>query len=153
MAEYMVVENDIVKGIFCGYEYTEEEYDKHGNVVKPVEKIIPQGAVDLPENHEVNVGDNINMFTEDFKRKADIDVFSYLNSDEQTQIIRNKRDNLINEADILLLKYQEQVELGVINADDDYRLSLLQYKENLRNVPEQAGFPMNVVWPEIPARK
>lgn len=73
--------------------------------------------------------------------------------DKQAQIIRNKRDALINEADILLLKYQEQVELGVINANDDYRLSLLQYKENLRNVPEQAGFPMNVVWPEIPARK
>lgn len=70
--------------------------------------------------------------------------------EELAEQIRAKRDSLLTQADVLLLKYQEQVELGVINADDDYRLSLLQYKENLRNVPEQEGFPDNVVFPELP---
>lgn len=76
----------------------------------------------------------------------------YVPIEEKAEEVRAKRDYLLTQADILQLKYQEQVELGIINADDDYRLSLLQYKENLRNVPEQEGFPENVVWPELPAR-
>lgn len=68
------------------------------------------------------------------------------------QSVRYERDKLLDEADIILLKYQEQVELGVITQDDKYRLALLQYKESLRNIPEQEGFPENVVWPELPAR-
>ena len=108
------------------------------------EKVIA-GLEDLPSNMKIENGKLI--------QKSQDEIFNEMNLEEKESFIRNKRDNLINEADILLLKYQEQVELGVINADDDYRLSLLQYKETLRNVPEQAGFPMNVVWPELPARK
>ena len=54
---------------------------------------------------------------------------------------------------MLLLKYEEQVELSIITQDDKYRLALLQYKEDLRNIPEQKGFPENVVWPELPVKE
>ena len=109
-----------------------------------VEKVIA-GIEEMPPYYKIENGK--------LTQKSQDEIFNEMTLEQKGNFIRNKRDNLINEADILLLKYQEQVELGVINVDDDYRLALLQYKEDLRNVPEQAGFPENVVWPEIPARK
>lgn len=64
--------------------------------------------------------------------------------------IRYQRNRLLDEADIMLLKYKEQVELGIITANDTYRLDLLQYKQALRSIPEQAGFPDDVEYPALP---
>lgn len=69
---------------------------------------------------------------------------------EKEDMVRMKRDSLIQEADIMLLKYQEQVELGIISANETYRLDLLEYKQALRDIPEQKAFPENVEYPELP---
>ena len=189
MAEYMIIKDNIVKAIYCG------KADNSENAIK------------LPVNHQVQVGDNVAFYNEDYTRKSYVElitlglidipvgfklennmliemtydekviagleaipsnmkiengqllqksqdeIFNKMTLEQKGNFIRSKRDALINEADILLIKYQEKVELGVINVDDDYRLALLQYKEDLRNVPEQAGFPENVVWPELPKYK
>ena len=186
MAEYMIVNNNIIEAIYCG------EVEENENIII------------LPENHEVRAGENISFYNDNWSRKSDIElmqlglidiptgfklennmliemtyeeqviagiekmpanmkvengkliqksqdeIFNEMTLEQKGNFIRSKRDALINEADILLIKYQEQVELGVINVDDDYRLALLQYKEDLRNVPEQAGFPENVIWSEMP---
>ncbi len=186
MAEYMIINNNIIEAIYCG------KADEKENVII------------LPENHEVRVGDNIAFYNNDWRRKSDIELmqlglkdipagfklennmlvemtyiekviagieempanmkieegkllqksqeelFNEMTLEQKENFIRSKRDNLIIEADILLLKYQEQVELGIKKQDDTYRLALLQYKEDLRNVTEQAGFPENVVWSEMP---
>lgn len=105
------------------------------------EKVIA-GIEEMPANMKMENGK--------LTQKSQDEIFNEMTLEQKGNFIRNKRDKLINEADILLIKYQEQVELGVINVDDDYRLALLQYKEDLRNVPEQAGFPENVIWAEIP---
>ena len=106
-----------------------------------VEKVVA-GIEEMPANMKVENGKLI--------QKSQDEIFNEMTLEQKGNFIRSKRDALINEADILVIKYQEQVELGVINVDDDYRLALLQYKEDLRNVPEQAGFPENVIWPEMP---
>lgn len=110
----------------------------------------------IPNNSEFKEEyDLINTFIKTYPDKVTqyVEEVYTPTEEEQAVIIRNKRDNLINEADVLLLKYQEQLELGIVKQDDTYRLALLQYKEDLRNMSEQAGFPENVIWPEIPARK
>lgn len=186
MAEYMIINNNIIEAIYCG------KADEKENVII------------LPENHEVRVGENIAFYNDNCSRKSDVElmqlgfidipqgykvennklvemtyiekviagieempanmkiengkllqktqdeIFNEMTLEQKGNFIRNKRDNLINEADILLIKYQEQVELGLKKQDDTYRLALLQYKEDLRNVPEQAGFPEHVIWSEIP---
>lgn len=68
----------------------------------------------------------------------------------QEQIVRFERNKLLSEADTLLLKYQEQTALGVIEEDHDYYINLLKYKQALRDLPQQEGFPDNVVFPELP---
>ena len=186
MAEYMIVNNNIIEAIYCG------DVEENENIII------------LPENHEVRVGENIAFYNDNWSRKSDMElmalgfidiplgfkiennmliemtyeeqviagiekmpanmkvengkliqksqdeIFNEMTLEQKGNFIRSKRDNLINEADILLIKYQEQVELGIKKQDDTYRLALLQYKEDLRNVPEQAGFPEHVIWSETP---
>lgn len=69
---------------------------------------------------------------------------------EKEDMVRMKRNSLINDADILLLKYQEQVTLGIVQENKDYYTALLQYKQALRDIPEQAGFPDDIEYPELP---
>lgn len=108
------------------------------------EKIII-GLEQLPANMKIVDGQIVPKTAEE--------IFSEKNEEEKAAYIRMQRDSLINEADTILLKYQEQVELGITVQDDTYKLALLQYKENLRNIPEQKGFPENVVWPELPIKE
>lgn len=66
------------------------------------------------------------------------------------EYIRAKRDNLLNKADIILIKYQEQVTLGIIQENNEYYNALLQYKQNLRDITKQLDFPDNIIWPVLP---
>lgn len=68
----------------------------------------------------------------------------------QEQIVRFERNKLLSEADTLLIKYDEQIELGVITANETYRLDLLKYKQALRDIPEQKTFPENIEYPALP---
>ena len=55
---------------------------------------------------------------------------------------RSKRDTLLIEADILINK--------AFDADADLT-ALKAYRQALRDVPQQAGFPDNIEWPVLPA--
>lgn len=70
--------------------------------------------------------------------------------EDNSILVRNYRDKLLEKADTLLLKYNEQVELGIISANETYRLDLLQYKQDLRDIPEQAEFPDSIEYPALP---
>ena len=72
-------------------------------------------------------------------------------TEDLAEEIRAKRDILLEQADKLLLRYEEELEIGIIEQNDTYRKALLRYKYDLRNIPQQEGFPENVEWPEIPA--
>lgn len=71
-------------------------------------------------------------------------------ADEKVENIRNKRNSLLNEADIMLMKYQEQVSLNIISENSEYYNALLQYKQNLRDITKQLDLPDNVIWPVRP---
>ena len=70
---------------------------------------------------------------------------------EKVENIRNKRNSLLNEADIMLIKYQEQVSINIISENSEYYIALLQYKQNLRDITKQLDFPDNIIWPVRPA--
>lgn len=70
--------------------------------------------------------------------------------DNSEEYIRRKRDMLLNKADIILMKYEEQVTLNVIQENNEYYNALLQYKQNLRDITKQIDFPENVIWPVLP---
>lgn len=70
--------------------------------------------------------------------------------DNSEEYIRRKRDMLLNKADIMLMKYEEQVSLNIIQENNEYYNALLQYKQNLRDITKQIDFPENVIWPVLP---
>ena len=109
------------------------------------EEQVIAGIEKMPANMKVENGKLI--------QKSQDEIFNEMTLEQKEIFIRSKRDNLINEADILLIKYQEQVELGIITANETYRLGLLQYKQALRDIPEQKAFPENVEYPKLPKYK
>ena len=54
MAEYMIVENNVIKGVYCG--------------------VSESGAINLPENHQVREGDTLDFYHSDFTRKSDVEL-------------------------------------------------------------------------------
>ena len=75
-----------------------------------------------------------------------------LPDDEAAEEVRAVRDRLLARADGRSLKHQEQVALVGKTpdlSDAQYQL-LLQYKQDLRDIPTQAGFPQTVTYPTWP---
>ena len=62
--------------------------------------------------------------------------------DELAARARNKRDALISETDYLLMP---DYPIGAESLD-----AVKAYRQALRDVPEQEGFPASIVWPELP---
>lgn len=73
-----------------------------------------------------------------------------LTDEQRAEEIRSKRDGLIDDIMWRVERYQTQTALGVPTTDSEtqYR-AVLAYIEALRQVPEQAGFPDEVVWPTL----
>lgn len=61
---------------------------------------------------------------------------------EARQSVRSKRDSLISDTDYLLCADYP------ISAED--LEAVKAYRQALRDVPQQEGFPFEVVWPELP---
>ena len=150
MAEYMTVENGIITGIFCGYDYTEPEYNEQGELIKPAKKIIPENVIDLPANHEVRVGDNINMYNLDYTRKTGDELLSTMTAEEKAEYYRAKRDELLNNVLWKVQRHEQEKTLGIdTTLTDEQYMALLEYIQALRDLPQQAAFPDNGVYPEL----
>lgn len=65
--------------------------------------------------------------------------------EERASQMRLERDALLNKVDV---KYcnAEQWELMSEETKEEWRA----YKQALRDVPEQEGFPLNIIWPTMP---
>lgn len=69
---------------------------------------------------------------------------------QRAEEIRSKRDGLIDDIMWRVERYQTQLALGVQTTDTEEQYkAVLAYLEQLRQVPEQAGFPDSVVWPTL----
>lgn len=70
------------------------------------------------------------------------------NSDAEAALIRGKRDKLLSESDWVTVKAVDQ------NAQDGLGIQVpqvwLDYRQALRDITSQAGFPYNVTWPTAP---
>lgn len=76
--------------------------------------------------------------------------WALLTPEQKAEEVRAKRDGLIEDIMWRVERYQTQTALGVATTDTEsqYR-AVLAYIEELRQVPEQAGFPTTVEWPEM----
>jgi hypothetical protein len=63
-------------------------------------------------------------------------------TNRKSEEIRQERDKLLAETDWRIIKGVET------NTQEDS--DWIEYRENLRNIPQQEGFPWNVIWPIKP---
>lgn len=66
--------------------------------------------------------------------------------DTEAQKVRDYRDNLLNACDIKHCNPEKWTAMS-----DDEKLSWATYKQALRDVTAQQGFPYSVIWPTIPS--
>ncbi|GGY03752.1 phage tail assembly chaperone [Paludibacterium paludis] len=65
---------------------------------------------------------------------------------------RAKRDGLVGSTDWVIARHRDQVETGVkTSITAGQYTELMQYRQALRDVPTQKGFPSSIDWPNIPA--
>lgn len=133
-----------VELIRLGLEECPQGYIVDGDNVRLMdfEERIIAGLDSLPSYQKVVEGKLVN--------KTEEELWAEKTPEEKATAVRQKRNILLNEVDTLLLKYSEQVELGVVQTNESYRLELLQYKQALRDITEQVTFPESVEYPELP---
>ena len=64
-----------------------------------------------------------------------------LTPEEQAEQARATRDGLLRETDTLVL---------VPDISEEFREAVKLYRQTLRDLPEQSGWPTDIVWPERP---
>jgi len=64
---------------------------------------------------------------------------------EQADVVRAKRDRLIDREDWRYTRYNSEVRQGLTPSDDIVAFDA--YIQALRDIPDQAGFPWDVEWP------
>lgn len=71
---------------------------------------------------------------------------------EAEEQVRAERDRLLDDSMWMLQRHQSEKQLGrPTTLSEEEFLELLQYQQDLRDVPQQEGFPDAVVWPEKPS--
>lgn len=97
MAEYMIVNNNIIEAIYCG----------------DVEK--DENTVILPKNHEVKVGENIAFYNDDYTCKSDIEL-----------ILSNLKDiplgYKLENNQLIEMTYDEKVIAGIEDIPPYYKI-------------------------------
>lgn len=82
-------------------------------------------------------GDDLSWSLEKIPEKTEAEK-----REEAEKSVRSKRDALLSESDYYLQPDYPATEAGLT--------AVKAYRTDLRNVPQQAGFPYDVVWPETP---
>lgn len=72
--------------------------------------------------------------------------------EEKASLIRSERDQKLEEVAWMAERHRSQKDLGAeTTLTEEQYMELLRYMQDLRDVPQQNGFPKNIVWPELPA--
>lgn len=65
--------------------------------------------------------------------------------------VRNERDRLIGNVLWRVQRHEQQIALGETPSEDNATyLALLQYIQDLRDVPQSQSDPENITWPNMP---
>lgn len=130
--------------------------DKHANAraeykQKQTEAEDIQAQIDgiLPVFFDIR--DKLKSMSELTGAELDVHLNPVPTTEQLAAQARAKRDSLLNDLEPQLLRYERQEKLGIETTDTElWYLSALQYAQDLRDVPQQAGFPESVEWPEVP---
>lgn len=97
-----------------------------------------QALVEADSEHfKIIRGDNLEWIVEAIPEKTEEEKY-----EEACEAVRSKRDALISGTDYLMTSDYP--------IDEETRAAVSAYRQALRDVPQQDGFPYAIVWPEKP---
>lgn len=74
-----------------------------------------------------------------------------LTDDELAVAVKDIRNELLQESDYIITRHRDQVAEGITTTiTDAIYQSWLTYRQALRDVPTQTGYPSTVTWPTKP---
>lgn len=100
-------------------------------------------------------GSQDEYITDDMVAMTDAEVDQHINpqptTDQLSTQARNKRDQLLSDTQWLVQRHRDQIEVAepTTLTADQYK-ALLTYRQALRDVPTQSGFPDNIIFPKYP---
>jgi hypothetical protein len=110
-----------------------------------VYQVLPEPKPELPYTQDAREGDPVFYGNEWHQTwvvydlsQEEIDARTSQKADE----VRQQRDQLLTATDWRVIKATE--------TQTPESPEWMQYREDLRNIPQQQGFPWNVVWPSQP---
>lgn len=104
MAEYMIVNNNIIEAIYCG------DVEESENIII------------LPENHEVRAGENIAFYNDNWSRKSDIELIT-LGLSELPKGYKLENGSIVE------MSYNEKVIAGIEEIPPYYKIENNQLVE------------------------
>lgn len=116
---------------------------RKGFFIEGVSSSIPEDSLEISEQNYREIfeaqsnGKQISINDEGYPIIVD---FVDLPEDVVLQSVRDERNRLLKESDWTQLP----------DIPEALKTVWAQYRQNLRDVPQQPGFPQNVVWPEKP---
>lgn len=113
--------------------------------IKGVSAETVQGGVP-PEycvwDDEHNMVRDMRYFPQLIKEYPDFDTYSYV---KKCEVRRKQRDSLLNKLDSVVRNPMRWEEFS-----DETKTELRNYRNMLKDIPKQKGFPNNVEWPKKP---
>lgn len=114
----------------------------------PTKKGSGYGVVPKDEDpyNKYNIEDVIIYYNSNPDKRLNSDHMIIMPDEEAS--IRMQRDALLEKALIKRDTCRDNIDMGT--ATKEALVPILEYIQLLRDVPQQEGFPSNVVWPDIP---
>lgn len=102
--------------------------------------------VEYEKEHPEEIGEYI-----EYREPTEEEMLLSMTEKEKANYHREKRDSLINKEVWKLQRHEQEKTLGIdTTLTDEQYIKLLKYIQALRELPQQTGFPDNVVFPELP---
>lgn len=122
-----------------------ETYVKEEKTESQIEYLLSQGFLEISEaEYDVLIG---NVDGREHVRNPDASFKPYVPSEPTEEAVaaqvRAERDRKIAESDYLAMPDYP--------LSDEDKKAVMAYRQALRDIPTQEGFPCEVVWPEAPA--
>jgi len=99
--------------------------------------------------------DQLDFVKPEMMEMSDDEVEAHINPkptlEQLSTEARNKRDALLLDSQWLVQRHRDQLDTGIETTltVDEY-VALLQYRQDLRDIPGQIGFPTVINWPIAP---
>ena len=126
-------------------------YIQVDNLTNLVENIVNTNALPVESGYTFYLSDGTEECGRSWIRNSDGTFTEPAETPATSEKVNLARQQQLDDSDYIVIRHRDQVADGVTPTltDAQYQ-SWLNYRQLLRDVPTQSGYPTNVTWPDRP---